>query len=253
MTARDDILYNLRATLARPDLRFPPAQTQPLTPATRLSVTQAEGSKLALAHRFGAELKKLQGSYQVVESVAEARMAVINQLLTWKSDEAQNRKGHRLETSQENNILSWHPESLPIVGVDDALKDMGFRLVVPTNLSSAESREGVRFIRYGLTGVAAAFATTASILAPSGPATSRAATQLPFRHIVLIPFAQLYPTLESWLRESRADNTLSDFLRAHATMALISGPSKSTAFEMNLTLGIHGPKFVHAILFGKFE
>ena len=253
MTVRDEILHTLRATLARPELRFPPAQSQPLTPATRMDVTLAEGSKLALAHRFGAELKKRQGSYQVVESMAEARMALINQLLLWKSEEAQSRKGHRLETSQENSILSWQPESLPIVGVDHALKDMGFRLVVPTNLHSTENREGIRFIRYGLTGVAAAFATTASMLVPSGPTTSRAVSQLPFRHLALIPFEQLYPTMESWLREQRAANTLVDFLRAQANLALISGPSKSTAIEQNLTLGIHGPKFVHAILFGKFE
>ena len=253
MTARHDILHQLRTTLARPDLRFPPVQTEALTPATRMTVTSAAGDKLALAHRFGAELVKLHGSYQIVESVAEARMALINQLLVWKSAEAQSRKGYRLETSQENSVLSWQPDLLPIQGIDDALKDMGFQLVVPTSLRSAESREAIRFIRCGLTGVEAAFASTASMLMPSGPHTSRVTSILPFRHLALISFERLYPTLESWLREQREANTLTDFLREHANVAMISGPSKSTDIEMNLTLGIHGPKFVHAILFGKPE
>ncbi len=251
MTARDEILDRLRTHLARPDLRFPPAQVEPLTPQTRMTVTRADGDKVALAHHFGTELEKLHGSYQVVESVAEARMALINQLLTWKHAEEEGHKGHRLETSQENSVLSWQPDVLPINGVDDALKDMGFQLVVPTHLQSAESREAIRFIRYGLTGVEAAFASTASMLVPSGPMTSRVASLLPFRHLALIPFERLYPTMESWLREQREANTLTDFLRDHANVAMISGPSKSADIEMNLTLGVHGPKFVHAILFGK--
>ena len=253
MTARDEILSKIRTNLAHPDLRFPPQQVTPLTPATRMTVTRAEGDKVALAQRFGAELQKLHGSYQVVESPAEARMALINQLMDWQNAEEQSRKGQRLETHQENSVLSWRPDALPVPGIEDALKDLGFQLVTPTNLRSAESREAIRFIRFGITGVEAAFASTGSLIVPSGPATSRIASLLPFRHIALVPFTRLYPTMESWLREQREGDTLVDFFRKHANLAMISGPSKSADIEMNLTLGVHGPKFVHVILFGKVE
>lgn len=251
MTARDEILNRLNSTLARPDLRFPPLQTQPLTAATRHTVTAASGDKLLLAQRFGTELTKLYGSYQIVESMAEARMALISRLLLWQEEEEQGRKGQRLVTQQEKRILSWAPDTLPVTAVDDALKDLGFQVVTPTDLRSAESREAIRFIRYGITGVEAAFASTGSLLVASGPTTSRVASLLPFRHIALIPFEYLYPTIESWLHEQRTTGTLVDFLRQRANVALISGPSKSADIEMNLTLGVHGPKFVHAILFGK--
>lgn len=250
MTARDEILNRLNTTLARPDLRFPPQQTHPLT-AVHLAVTEANGDKLTLAQRFGAELTKLYGSYQIVESMAEARMALISRLLLWQEEEEQARKGQRLVTHQEKRILGWSPDVLPVTAVDDALKDMGFQVVTPTDLHSTESREAIRFIRYGITGVEAAFASTGSLLVTSGPETNRVASLLPFRHIALIPFERLYPTLESWLQEQRTSGTLVDFLRQHANVALISGPSKSADIEMNLTLGVHGPKFVHAILFGK--
>lgn len=250
MSVRDEILQRLRSTLERSNLPFPPSNAAPLTPAERLTVTHAEGDKLALAQRFGAELVKLHGSYQIVESMAEARMALINQLLTWKAEEEESRKGQRLVTRQENSVLSWAPDALPITGVDEALKDMGFQLVVPTDLRSVESREAIRFIRLGITGVEAAFASTGSLLVASGPATSRVASLLPFRHLALIPVERLYPTVESWLQTQRANDTLVDFLRSHVNVALISGPSKSADIEMNLTLGVHGPKFVHAILFG---
>lgn len=251
MTARDEILNRLSTTLARPELRFPPPQTQPLTAATRLTVTEASGDKLALAQRFGNELTKLYGSYQIVESMAEARMALISRLLLWQEEEEQGRKGQRLVTQQEKQILSWAPDVLPVTAVDDALKDMGFQVVTPTDLRSAESREAIRFIRYGITGVEAAFAATGSMLVASGPAANRVASLLPFRHIALIPFERLYPTIERWLQEQRIAGTLVDFLRQRANVALISGPSKSADIEMNLTLGVHGPKFVHAILFGR--
>lgn len=250
MTARTDILQKLQRSLEQPDLPFPPPDAAPLTAAERLTVTEAAGNKLALAQRFGTELTNLHGSYQIVESMAEARMALINQLLLWKAAEEESRKGQRLVTRQENSILSWQPDSLPISGVDEALKDMGFQLVVPTDLRSTESREAVRFIRFGVTGVEAAFASTGSILVASGPETNRVASLLPFRHIALIPIERLYPTLESWLQAQRDSGALTDFLRRHANVALISGPSKSADIEMNLTLGVHGPKFVHAILFG---
>jgi L-lactate utilization protein LutC len=253
MTAREEILNKLRTTLARPDLRFPPAQVEPLTPETRMTVTSAEGNKLDLARRFGAELQQLHGTFELVDSPAEARLALIMRLQAWIAEEAQNAKGVRLGTEQERSVLIWHPEALPVPGVADALSDLELTVVMPAELRSAESREAVRYIRYGVTGAEAAFASTGSILVASSPQTSRAASLLPFRHLALIPFTRLYPTVEDWLRAQRQQDKLVNYLRAHANLAMISGPSKSADIEMNLTLGVHGPKFVHAILFGKVE
>jgi hypothetical protein len=83
----------------------------------------------------------------------------------------------------------------------------------------------------------------------AGPGTSRSASLLPFRHIALIPFSSLYRNFEEWLAERREAGTLIDTIRNRSNLTMISGPSKSADIEMNLTLGVHGPKFVHAILF----
>ncbi|MCC9077145.1 lactate utilization protein [Litorilinea aerophila] len=251
MEARDEILGKLRQTLARPDLRFPPARVEPLTPETRMTVTSASGTQVELAHRFGQELEKLHGSYQVVETAPEARLALINRLLAWMEEEKLQRKGAVVVTGQERSVLAWDPASLPIPGLDVALADMEIQLVAPRALLTAESREAVRAIRYGITGVEAAFASTGSMLVASGAGTSRAASLLPLRHIALIPFDRLYPTMEDWLAEEREAHHLVDYVRSHANLALITGPSKSADIEMNLTLGVHGPKFVHAILFDR--
>ncbi|MCB0185806.1 MAG: LUD domain-containing protein, partial [Caldilineaceae bacterium] len=237
MTARDDILHNLRSTLAQPHLSFPPADPPPMTAATRMTVTHAAGDGHALAERFGAELENLQGTYQIVESIPEVRMALIGKLVVWAEEEAQARKGAQLETGQDRQVLSWDPVTLAIPALRDALSDLNFTLVTPGDLASDEARQAVRYIRYGLTGVTAAFASTGSLLMTTGAQTSRAASLLPFRHIALIPFNKLYPTLEAWLHEQRAAGTLVDTYRNHANLTLISGPSKSADIEMKLTLG----------------
>ena len=86
------------------------------------------------------------------------------------------------------------------------------------------------------------------MLVVSGAGTNRAASLLPFRHIALIPFSRLYPTMEAWLAERRAAGELTDLLRTRAGWNMFTGPSKYADIEMILTLGVHGPKFVHAIL-----
>jgi hypothetical protein len=92
-------------------------------------------------------------------------------------------------------------------------------------------------------------AATGSLLMMAGPGTNRSASLLPFRHIALVPFSRLYRNFEEWLAERREAGTLIDTVRSRANLTLISGPSKSADIEMNLTLGVHGPKFLHAILF----
>ena len=51
----------------------------------------------------------------------------------------------------------------------------------------------IRFIRYGVTGVDAAFASTGSMLMISGPGKSRVASLLPYYHIGLDPVQPAVP------------------------------------------------------------
>ncbi len=249
MSARDAILSKLRATLAQPDLRFPPPAPEPLTDATRMTVTSAVGDMPTLAHRFGQELTVLHGSYEVAETPTEARLSLLSRIVAWMEQEAAAQKGTVVKTGQERSVLAWDADLLPVGGLEDAFHDMGLALVSPATLYDSASREPVRSIRYGISGVEAAFAATGTMLMKSGPGLSRAASLLPYYHIGLVPFSRLYATAEDWLAERREAGTLVDLLRTHANLTLITGPSKSADIEMALTLGVHGPKFVHVILF----
>jgi L-lactate utilization protein LutC len=247
--AREEILSKLRGTLSRPDLRFPPLITPMLTHETRLVVTHAEGGREELAERFGTELTALHGTFEIADTATEARLALINRIMSWMEQDNAERKGAVITTGQERSILSWSASSLPIEGIDTALEDLGLKLIAPTDLTTPASREQVRHSRCGITGAEAAFAATGSMLMFAGPGTNRSASLLPFRHIALIPFSRLYRNFEEWLAEKREAGTLVDTLRNRANLTFVSGPSKSADIEMNLTLGVHGPKFLHAILF----
>ena len=249
MSARDDILSKLRTTLNRADLRFPPQHTPPLTAATRVTVTQAQGDGPELAHRFGQELTTLHGSYEFVETATEARLALINRLLAWQAEEKAQRKGPKFETGQDQMVLSWSVDALPVGGIRESLADLEFTLIAPAQLDSSAARDDVRFIRYGLTGVEAACASTGSLIVTSGAATSRAASLLPLRHIALVPMSRLFPTLEDWVQSVRDEERIDQLFGAGANVSMITGPSKSADIGGALTLGVHGPKFVHAIVF----
>jgi len=249
MNAREDILNVLRETLNQPELRFPSETAPPLTFMSRMTVTTANGDAVGLAHRFGSEMVALHGSYDVVDTPAEARLTILNRLVEWVDADAAAKKGAVIETGQERSVLSWDPDMLPIDGLPPALEDMDLQLVTPDSLETEEQRDAIRHIRYGVTGVDAAFASTGSMLLVSGDGKSRVASLMPFYHIALIPFSRLYPTIEAWMSEQREKGDLAGIMRDYANATLITGPSKSADIEMNLTLGVHGPKHVHAILF----
>ncbi len=251
MSARDEILGRLRAALKQPDLRYPPAETVRLTHP--MTVTHAEGDRWALAQRFRKEIEVLHGSAELVETAAEARMAVIARLGNWVQEGQAERKIEQADMRGDWDVLTWDPDQLPVPGLDVALADTHFRVVVPRDLQKSDDRERIRNVRAGISGVDAAFASTGSILVGAGAGRSRAASLTPFRHLVLIPLSKLYPTFEAWMAEKRRQGTLIDYLHDSRNVSLITGPSKSADIGGKLTLGVHGPKVIHAILFDDIE
>lgn len=250
MSARDEILSKLRGALTQPTLRFPSSNPTPLTAETRLTVTEAEGDLPMLVERFARELEALHGEALVVETPVAARMALINMLLGWMEEQKAKRTGAFFESGQEQCVLSWDVDALPVPGIGDTLNDIGLTVVTPNDMHDEQVRSATRYILYGLTGVEAAFASTGSMLmASSAPGVNRVASLLPIRHIALIPFSRVYENVEAWLLEKRTRGILVKTFKENANLTMISGPSKSADIEGNLTLGVHGPKFVNAILF----
>lgn len=93
-------------------------------------------------------------------------------------------------------------------------------------------------------GAVAGLADTGSIVVASGPGRSRLASLLPAIRVAVLPLSRLYPTMQDWLAGGGVE-----LARRTANLVVITGSSRTSDIEMQLTLGMHGPKEIHVVLF----
>jgi len=246
LEARDQILARLRRALSGARSVFRDRSGPSTPPATPTAVTRADGDRRSLAKAFGTKLAEVSGSYEFLEDAAEASERLVQLARAWSADDDGDTEA---DDAPAIEVLSWAPLALPIENLGPRLKESGISLFVPEDLHDESTRARAARATVGLTGAEAAFAGTGSIVVASGRGKSRAASLLPLRHIVLVPMSRIHPTLEAWLSNLRREQALGSFLRVSGQIVFITGPSKSADIELDLTLGVHGPRLVHALIF----
>lgn len=242
--ARDAILTGLRRSLGKPHGVFKSVLDSEDHPGVPSPVTRAPGEGMDLAKRFGKKLEEVLGTYEIAEDVAAIPSRIAERVSGWVGVDARE-----LGKSSHKELLSWNSGTLPIARLDQKLLKYGLSIVEPDEMHDSTTRGRASTISVGLTGVDAAFAGTGSMLLVTGPGKSRSASLLPLHHIALVPVSKIYPTFEEWLSLERGAGTLDDRLRQNSQWAFVTGPSKSADIELNLTLGVHGPRDVHALIF----
>jgi L-lactate dehydrogenase complex protein LldF len=95
-------------------------------------------------------------------------------------------------------------------------------------------------LKVGITGATSAVAETGTLVIASGAGESLTTSLLPEIHIAAIKSSQILETLEEALQL--------DEIKSSASIALISGPSRTADIEMTLTIGVHGPKEIHVFI-----
>lgn len=91
----------------------------------------------------------------------------------------------------------------------------------------------------GVTGAVNGVALTGSLVVSSARAGGRTASVLPPVHLALVPADRIVPTAGDVLRRFGA---FAGGLPSN--IAFITGPSRSADIELQLTLGVHGPRAV---------
>jgi L-lactate dehydrogenase complex protein LldG len=223
-SSRASILASLRRSLAQPGYL-------PSAPAVTLPPPDGGRDAVQLANRFGDELSALGGHFREVPAANAAAevLALVRAHDAWE-------------------ILAWDQSSLPVPGLLEALRAAGVD-VLPVDLPRSEPERALALARLetcrvGLTGVDAALADTGTLALRSGPGQPRLASLSVQVHIALLTPSQLWPSWAAWLAAGAAPPTQG----ASSSLTLITGPSRTGDIEMTLTIGVHGPAVLYALL-----
>lgn len=224
-TARAAILARLRQS--QPDFAEDLSAPEAPLPVTRLSAAEERDPEALLA-RFRAEVERLSVVFQHLPDSESA----LDTLLTV------------LQAEGAHSALLW--EHLPIQGVATALESIGVQPILPRLSDTArhESYQAWNDVPVGISGVDAACATTGTLILATDSGQSRLPSLLPPMHIALLPRQRLFPRLEDWLLTQGAPT-----LARSRSVVFITGPSRTGDIEMQIILGVHGPKRLHIIAF----
>lgn len=192
---------------------------------------QADAPVAHMAKSFARELEGLSGHVHILEDT-ESIMAVILEIL----------QKHRAK-----QIMAWDEAGLGLPWLPGALTAAGIMLAKNHLAAEADGRKAnlsaLDGIRVGLTGAQGGLADTGTLALISGPGRGRLASLLPPVHIALLSAQKLYPSLPAFLANNPTAATES------SNLVFITGPSRTADIELTLSMGVHGPKEIHVIIF----
>ncbi|MEG6616809.1 lactate utilization protein [Peptococcaceae bacterium 1198_IL3148] len=169
---------------------------------------------------FKKNLEGLSGRVVIAQSAAEVQQ----QVKTW------------LTELEAKNVICWdhgdlkellQPETL---GVNVQLWNDGHSSKELIDVA-ARADVGITWINFGI-------AYTGSMAVLSGARTGRSVSLLPPTHIGICKRSQIVPTMTSVIKhlvDLRGQGHLP------ATINFITGPSRTSDIEMDLSIGVHGP------------
>ncbi|PJF36802.1 MAG: hypothetical protein CUN49_03595 [Candidatus Thermofonsia Clade 1 bacterium] len=224
-TARAAILARLRQS--RPEFAETLEAPERPLPVTQLSAAELSDPE-ALVARFRAEVERLEVVFQRVADAESALDALIDVV----------------RAEQAPSALLW--ENLPLQGLPQALEAIRVQPIVP-RIHGADRHKTYRAldsVPIGISGADAAFAATGTLVLATDSGQGRLPSLLPPMHIALLPLQRLFPRLEDWLAAHGAQA-----LQRSRSVVFVTGPSRTGDIEMQIILGVHGPKRLHIIAF----
>jgi L-lactate dehydrogenase complex protein LldG len=219
-------LARLRTSLGREEAPLGPLELE--VPAE----TERPSSPEALAKRLARELEEVGGVVHPVSSTEDAGAAV-------------------------SSILSEHAAKQVVWGETDLLRELDVGSVLKTagmevtvcDLRRGFSRARIRDAEFvadcGITSADYGIAETGTLALLAGPGQGRAVSLLPPMHIAVLRASDIVYDLSALFERVESERK-----ELPSALTFITGPSRTADIELVLTVGVHGPKYLHVILLG---
>lgn len=101
----------------------------------------------------------------------------------------------------------------------------------------------------GVTTTACAVASTGTLVLAASKASPRSVSLLPRRHLALLRESQIVAHLGAAL--AFGAQAASSRVQMPSALVCVTGPSRTSDIENDLSIGVHGPAEVHVILYGE--
>lgn len=198
-------------------------------PVSRRQLPLQPTAAADLAAQFCAELARVGGRAHVAESAAAARDLVVE----------------IARACSARSALVWSHPLLEAAGIPDALADVGIEVIREDGGAPENFRASALAADLGITACDHALADTGTLVLLAKPGQARGASLLPPAHIALLERHRILASLDELMLRLRKEPELSSCL------TLITGPSRTGDIELVLSVGVHGPRELHAVLLGE--
>jgi L-lactate dehydrogenase complex protein LldG len=140
------------------------------------------------------------------------------------------------------SFISW--DDLPAAGVSASLGAIGCERIAHHVYDGERLQHqlGYRHLDCGITGADAGLAESGSVVLLHGVGRPRMASLVPEIHISLLPTDLIHRSLAHWAHGHP------QVVPTTANLVIVSGPSRTGDIELQLNLGVHGPRIVHIVL-----
>lgn len=221
MTSKEAFLSQIAKQFGRQPVKSPPPRE--IKGAPDFWKQKATVGKLKRIERFCQEVKLLGGEIQLFDSQAALREGL----------------GKLLHSLQPKSVLTWEQEVFTSWGIEPVLDEWKEH-----HLDSVTDKLQAITADVGITTVDYAIADTGTLVICTDAQKRRAISLYPAVHIAIVDADQI---------RMRMGEVLAEFSGLHgsatpSSIHFISGPSRSSDIENDLSIGVHGPAALHILL-----